>query len=146
MSGPDAGGLAVAILPILVSGFRKYDECYKPLVRYRHFQKEVSHFYYAFNNQRALYRDQCQILLRYVTDAKTASAMVKSSDHQFWSNFSIEANLSELFDENAEVVICTCKMINTHLEEINSRWANLWNILEPLHPVSSSQRCSLKKL
>ena len=75
MSGFEAAGLALAILPLILSAAKHYDSVLCPFRRYTRFAKEAKTYSKELGIQRTIFRNECRNLLKEVIDHDTASSM-----------------------------------------------------------------------
>lgn len=113
-------GLGLALLPLLVSAAEHYNDCLRPLSRYKGFSDEAKQFLQLLSIQRTIYRSHCRLLLRNVVHQDVASAMLDQKDHPHWSDGSLEQNLSHTLGEATEACLTVLEMIGDSLTAIQS--------------------------
>lgn len=146
MSGMEPVSLAVsvaAVAPLLNEAWRKYNKCYRPLVKYRNFTKEVDRFRKLFGIQRALFRLKCLGLLGRVVGIDNASGMLEASDHELWKLRGLDKQVCELLNEHAQACIDTIDLIDECLQKILNRSSKLWDELDGKSDVTSNTVCIL---
>ena len=77
MSGVEAAGLALAILPLILSAAKGYDNVLGPFIRYKRFAKEAKRYSKELDVQRTIFRNECRNLLEEVIEHDAASSMLE---------------------------------------------------------------------
>ena len=138
MSGIEAAGLALAILPLIVSAAEHYEDCFRPFLRYKKFAKEADFFRKLFSVQKAIFRNQCGILLQELVDHDTALAMLNGARHLSQITDDLERQLGELLGESKEPCVAIIETIHDKLSDIASESQQLGTTIEQERQVSSS--------
>lgn len=129
MSGAEAvAGLALGVLPVLVSAAEHYDSCLRLFVRYKNFAKEADRFQSQLVVQKAIFRNQCRILFEEITEHDVASSMLSGpsdSSHSSCSNLELEEQLSLLLGDSGAECLQTVKMIKERLGDIDGECQDL---------------------
>lgn len=98
MSGVEiAVGLALGVLPLLISAAEHYDDCLRPFIRYKNFVKEADRFQNLLAIQKVIFKNQCRILLEEIIEHDVASSMLNDpsgANHPSWSDIELEKQLS----------------------------------------------------
>ena len=102
MSGIEAAGLALAVLPVLMSAAQQYNQCLEPFRRYKRFSKEAQAYCEQLDIQRTIFRNECRHLLEEGIDHDTASFMLNALDRQEWDSKSLDDQLSSRLGESLE--------------------------------------------
>ena len=118
MSGVEAAGLALAILPVLLSAANHYNECLSPFLRYKKFTREAKRYCLELDIQRTIFRNQCRFLLENVTDHDAATAMLSLSAHSGWSNRQLDCQLAKQLGDSMKACLAVIDMIKQHLQDI----------------------------
>ena len=80
MAGVEAAaGLALAVLPLMISAADHYERCLRPFVRYRNFTKEADFFCWSFSVQKQIFKNQCLILLEEIIEHDAASIVLSGA-------------------------------------------------------------------
>ena len=128
MSGFEAG-IALAILPLLISAVEHYDDCLSPFARFKNFPKEAGRFIKLFNIQKAIFHNQCRILLEEVIEQDAAASMLRSSEHPFWCDTELEIQIVGLLDKSKVACADTIELINEKLSEVGSECQDLVTVM-----------------
>lgn len=86
MAGVEAIGLALGILPLLISAIEHYDDVLRPFSRYRNFTSKARQFIDELETERTIFRTECQLLLAVVTGRKVAAEMLLNLHHSSWDD------------------------------------------------------------
>ena len=119
MSGAEAG-LALAVLPILISAAEHYSNCFRTFIRYKDFSDEAKQFQTRLYIQKVIFRDQCLRLLADIIDHDDASSMLDVVNHPLWKNIALEERLVQLLDESRDACISTIEMIEERLKALDT--------------------------
>lgn len=125
MSGFEVAGIALAILPLLISTAERYDDCFHPLTRYRKFAPEVSRFQQQLKIQKIIFRNQCRILLEFVIDRDDVARTLSAPQHSSPSNSDVETRLAEQFGESKEACGTIVSLIDERLRDIEKESQDL---------------------
>lgn len=129
MSGVETvAGLALGVLPLLISAAEHYDDCLRPFIRYKNFAKEADRFRNLLSIQKTIFRNQCRILLEDITEHDVASSMLNGpsgANHPSWSDVELEAQLSQLLGDSRGACIATVEMIKERLRDIEDESQDL---------------------
>ena len=128
----EPAGLAVAILPLIVSAAQHYEDCFRPFLKYKRFAKEADAFRKRFSVQKAIFRNQCGILLQELVDHDTALAMLNGSQ----SNHRLERQLDELLGESKQPCAAIIRAIRDKLSNMESESQQLETTIEQERQVS----------
>ena len=143
MSGFEAAGLTLAIFPLIVSAAQHYEDCLRPFFQYKKFVKEADTFRKLLSVQKAIFRNQCGILLQELVDHDAALAMLNGSRHLSQLDVELERQLSEILGESKESCAAIIETIQEKLSVIESESEHLGATIEQERQVGSSTRLSL---
>ena len=121
MSGIEAAGLALAILPLFISTIEHYDDILRPLSRYKNFTSKVQRFIDELETERTIYRTECQLLLATVAGNKTALDMLRDHRHTSWNNAVIRTRLVGQLGDLGATCGALISRINDKLLEIGKK-------------------------
>ena len=124
MSGAEAG-LALGVLPILISAAEHYSDCLRPFTRYKHFSKQANQFQNQLGIQKVLFRNQCRLLLEDIIDHDVASSMLDAVKHPSWSDIALEERLVQLLGESRSACISIIETIEERLRDIDTESQDL---------------------
>ena len=121
-------GLALGVLPLLISAAEHYDDCLRPFVRYKNFAREADRFRQLLSIQKTIFRNHCRILLEEITEHDVASGMLSGPSgpsHPSCSDVELEEQLSKLLGDSRGACITTIEMIEEKLRDIDSESRDL---------------------
>lgn len=140
MSGIEAAGLALAILPLFVSTIEHYDDILRPLSRYRNFTSKVQRFIDELETERTIYRTECQLLLATVAGSKTALDMLRDHHHTSWNSAAIRTRLISQLGDLGATCSALISRINSKLLEIRKRSDIYGGLINHVEAVSDFPR------
>ena len=118
MSGLEVAGLALAILPVLMSAAEQYNNCLTPFSRYRKFAKEARNYYEELDIQRTIFRNQCRNLLEEIVDHDAASNMLELLDKTTWANKNLDEQLAFQLGESLDACTAVIRLVEQRLQDI----------------------------
>ncbi|KAL8723600.1 MAG: hypothetical protein Q9225_000142 [Loekoesia sp. 1 TL-2023] len=131
MSGAEVAGIAIALLPILISAAEHYNDCIKPILRYRKVAKDVQLFQRSLEVHKTIFRNQCRILLEGVVDHDDTLRMLEvGSLDPSWRNTGLEARLAKQFGSSKEACVTSIELINEKLQSIAEESRRLQDIVD----------------
>ncbi|KAL5330467.1 hypothetical protein ACEPPN_003995 [Leptodophora sp. 'Broadleaf-Isolate-01'] len=107
MSGFEAAGLVLGILPLLISAAEHYDNVLRPFKCYKKFGGELKIHRTELLAKKAIFRNECHILLGTLTDHDTAADMLRERKHACW----LDSGLDERFAQQLGDSGSACKDI-----------------------------------
>ena len=125
-------GLALGILPLLISAAEHYDDTLRPFKRYQNFAKEANRFQGQLGIQKVIFKNHCRILLEEIIEHDVASSMLhgpSAPSHPSWSDVELEEQLSQLLGESRDACVTTVKMIEQRLCDIDGESQDLATII-----------------
>lgn len=128
MTGVEIALGTLGILPLIISTAEHYDDCFRPFRRYRKFATEVDHFQDRFKIQKAIFRNQCRLLLNNVTSQNVTPSMLGDPGHPLWTDRNIDPQLAEYL-EDSDACITVVNMINKILKGVEKESQNLETIV-----------------
>ena len=124
-------GLALGVLPLMISAAEHYDHCLRPFTRYKNFTKEADRFRSQLGIQRVIFKNQCRILLEAVITHDVASGMLTDgSHHPSWSDLELEKQICQLLDESKDACVATVEMIEEHLLDVENEVRDLETVIK----------------
>lgn len=130
MSGFEIAGLALAVLPVLLSAAQRYNSCLGPFSRYKRFAKEARDYYKELEIQRTIFRIQCRNLLEEVVDHDAASSMLNSLTQKVWADKKLDEQLVQQLGESLEACIDLIDLIEQRLRDISGESQKFNSIVE----------------
>ena len=101
----EAAGLALAVLPLLISAAENYEQCLRPIYRFVHFTSEVSRFQRKLRIQKTIFQNQCRILLEDIVDHDVAVSMLQNMEHPNWQDPDIEGAVSRQLEASRDACV-----------------------------------------
>ncbi len=138
MSGLEVAGVALAVVPILLSAAEHYDDVQRPLARLFKFSREVSRYCKRLKTHSTIFREECRLLLGHVVRDEEVIQMLKASSHPLWKDGVVERGLVELLSTSREACMNTIGMVKKVLEEIEHEVGELCEIASKNREVSAS--------
>ncbi len=131
MSGFEMAGLALAILPLLISTAEHYDDCFRPFLRYKRFSKEAKEFRQLLETQKTIFRGQCSFLLEHILEQRdVATGMLNASSHPLWSDPELEARIVQALGEQKNTCISLVELIKEQLQEIEAESQKIAELID----------------
>lgn len=146
MAGVEIGFGVLGILPLIISTAEHYNDCFRPFRRYRKFATEVDHFQQRFKIQRAIFRNQCRILLDIVTPQDATSSMLEDPGHPLWIDREVDQQLAEYLEESKDACVAVVKLINEILRGVERESQSLETIVEEDQDKSSIGNKAWRKM
>jgi len=114
MSGAETVvGLVLGILPLLISTAEHYDQILRPFKRYKNYATELGQFQKQLKTQKAIFYNECMLLLTQLTDNQTAQLMLKENNHPSWTDPDLEENFGKQLGDSGNA----CKDLVEQIEE-----------------------------
>lgn len=120
----------LAVLPLIISATEHYEDCFRPFVRYRKFTTEVDHFQQQLKIQKAIFRNQCRLLLENVAEHDAAAKMLDGRGHPLWSDPELDRELTTLLGGLREACCTLIKSIDEKLRDIEKESQGLGAIVD----------------
>jgi hypothetical protein len=125
-----AAGLGLAIVPLLISALENYEVTFQPFVTYRRYIKEIQRLTARLETQRAIFRNECQLLFLAVSNGQSLSDVLKNPNHPARSDGEISKKLEELLGTSYNICVLTLSLINDMLNEITLETKDFRYLLE----------------
>lgn len=126
----EGAGLALAVLPILLSVTKHYEDCLSPFVRYKKFSKEAKCYLRQLAVQKAIYRNTCLFLLEDVVEHGIAARMLSMPADDAWLNQDLDDLIVEQLGSSKEACIAAVKLIEQKLQDIEAEHQKFKVILD----------------
>ena len=118
MSGVEALGLLLGIVPLLIAAIEHYDDVRRPIHRYSQFNFKAQMFFDEYETERSVLYAECQLLLGNFVGLNTAKSMLSEPAHPLWRDKNLctqfEARLGNLDD----TCLSTVSKMHIKLKEI----------------------------
>ncbi len=115
MSGIEAAGLALAILPLILSAAKRYDSVLGPFLRYKRFAREAKRYSKELDVQRTIFRNECRNLLEEIVEHDAASNILTK---ETWLDSQLENELLQQLGESKQACVTIIEMIEERLQDI----------------------------
>lgn len=120
--------LVVGVLPLLVATAEHYDDFLRPWYRYRNYDSEVKKYYQDLKNQKAIFRNDCCLLLSTALGDDKATAVLGQS--LAMQDPKLDERLAHHLGESGEACLETLKAIEEQLEKIGGDCSSLWDAVD----------------
>ena len=118
MTGVEAAGFALAILPLLISSVEHYEDVTSCFARYRQFAPEVNRYQLRLKALRVIFRNEAELLLCNVIDPGAAELMLKNASQGTTIDPVIASNFALQLGRCAEACLATVEQLKQKLEEV----------------------------
>ena len=135
MAGVEAIGLALGILPLLISAIEHYDHVLRPFSRYRSFTSKAQRFIDELETERTIFRTECQLLLAVVTGPKTAEEMLQNHRHSSWDDHDVRDRLNGQLGVLGTACTSLISKIESKLAEIGKKSEQFGILIAQTKPV-----------
>jgi hypothetical protein len=125
MDPATAAGLALGVLPLIVSALENYDRIFQPLIIFtRSCRKEAEYFQLALRVQRTAFRNACRLLLYSATEYKLAVPdMLSGSQHQhLWRDGRFRERLEAQLGDSFEACVAALTLVKQTLDYLILRY------------------------
>ena len=121
MSGFEGAGIALAVLPLLISAAKHYDSALTPFARYKRFAKEAKTYSKELGIQRTIFRNECRNLLEdtAAVNHDSVDALLTSLSSDEWSSKEFDAQLDTQLGESKRAVLDAIQLIEEELQGID---------------------------
>ena len=126
----EVAGLALAILPLLISTAEHYKTCLRPIERYIHFVSRVESFQSALSIQKTTFRNQCRILLGLAVEHDVAAGMLQNTQHPSWRDADIEFDIVKRLEDSKDACILVISKIQFILKSLTAWSADLASAIQ----------------
>jgi hypothetical protein len=136
MSGVEALGIVLGVLPLLISAAEHWDNVLRPFKRYRKFAPELDEFQQQLKTQKTIFRNECCLLLSVLASHDTAKYMLQQPRHPLWMDKEFDNNFALQLGDSGEACESTIIAIKLKLKELEAKAENFGTILQQI-PVST---------
>lgn len=130
MSGVEGAGLALAILPLVLSAAKGYDNVLSPFFRYKKFAKEAKRYSRELDIQRTIFRNECRNLLEEIIEHDAASGMLDSLTKETWSDHQLDDQLIRQLGDSKQACVSIIELIEERLQDIEGENSDFSAIVE----------------
>lgn len=121
-------GLVLGALPLLISAAENYETTFQPFVTYRRHIKEIQRFRARLDAQRAIFYNECQLLLLAVDQNLTE--ILRNPNHPSRNDDELSERLKELLGSSHDTCVSTLGLINDTLSKVMLETAGFRDVLE----------------
>lgn len=136
MSGAEAVGLVLGILPLLISAAEHYDDVFRPFKRYRRFAPELESYQQALGCQKTIFRNECHWLLATLIGRQNAREMLKDKSHVSWADPDLDEKFSRQLGESGAACKTIIDLIQARLKIIEEETESFGLVIQQSIPVS----------
>ena len=119
MSGVEALGLVLGVLPLLVSAIEHYDDALGPIHCYRRFDSRTQMFCDEYETERTVFQAECQLLLGEFVGLETAQKMISDPSHPSWRDGNLCRDLEGSLGQLGTRCLSTIDKMKYKLKEID---------------------------
>ena len=95
MSGVEAAGFILAVLPLMISAVEKYNESLDPVKSFIRWERELPAFIRKLRNQEVHYQQTLRLLLEPVTSPEDLAEMIRDPLSTCWKDEGITESLQD---------------------------------------------------
>ena len=118
----EAAGLALAILPLLVSALENYEACLQPIKTFIRFTSQAQDFQRHLKVQGAIFQNQCRILLAQAVDHDVAGHMLANKQHPAWNEQKIEDAIVQQLEHSKNASVTAISNVLSVLQFL-AKWS-----------------------
>lgn len=111
-----AVGLALAVLPLIVTVFEDYKSAIRPFVILKHSRRQAQKFGNSLRTQQTIFMNTCQRLLCLVT--RDGLEMLNDHGHPLWHDNALERKLCSYLNDSLDSCVSIIQDIKSTLGEI----------------------------
>lgn len=121
-------GLVLGVVPLLISAAENYEVTFQPFVTYRRHVKEIQRFTARLDAQRAIFHNECQLLLWEV--GLNLNDILADENHPSRNDQDLSMRIQELLGSSYDTCISTLNIINDTLNEVTTETKGFQDILD----------------
>ncbi len=126
----EAAGVAVGILPLLVTTIKAYRDVCRHIHAFRRTSKELRIIRDELHVRNDIFLNQCHHLLRLVVQSdRDAEEMLEQPSHRSWTDTSLTVSLQKQLKRSYESCVYLMRKISERLEEMAAEVASLDRIV-----------------
>ena len=134
----EAAGLALAILPLIVSAIEHYKDCLGPGKRFYQYASQARKFLRKYEAQHAIFLNQCRLLLEDAVEPEMVDQMLHDNGHPSWKDPKIDEGLQKRLEASYGSCTTVIEDINTALTSLREWSLKLCNAIEQEAKVSDT--------
>jgi hypothetical protein len=121
MSGAEAVGFLLGVLPLVFSAVEHYEDALRPFIRYRKFSSKLQRFHDELEVERTIFRTECLFLLATTVKGDTAAQMLDDRDHRLWKDNALRERFGRQLGTLGFACESVISTIEDKLDEINAK-------------------------
>jgi len=121
MSGVEAVGFVLGVLPLIISAVEHYEDTLRPFVRYRKFSSVLQRFHDELEVERTIFRTECLFLLAGAVNSETATQMLNDRDHRLWKDNALREKFGRQLGTLSFACDSVISQIQLKLDEITAK-------------------------
>jgi hypothetical protein len=121
-------GLVLAVVPLVITVCENYEVTFQPFVTYRRHAKEVQRFTAKLEAQRAIFHNECQLLL--LALGQNLTDILRDPNHPARRDEQLSQRLQELLGSSYSTCIMTLTLINDTLDEVTKETKGFGDLIE----------------
>jgi hypothetical protein len=137
MTGIEAAGLVLGVLPLMISAAEHYEDVVRPFKRYRKFAPELELYQQRLETQKTIFRNECHLLLATLTNRQTAKDMLRESKHPSWEDPDLNEKFSRQLGDSGAACTNIINLMQGKLKEIEEKTKSFESVMKQSIPVGS---------
>jgi hypothetical protein len=121
MSGVEAVGFVLGVLPLIISAVEHYEDTLRPFVRYRKFSSMLQRFHDELEVEGTIFRTECLLLLAGAVNSETAAQMLNDRDHRLWKDNALHEKFGRQLGTLSFACDSVISQIQLKLDEITAK-------------------------
>ena len=142
MTGIEAVGLVLGVLPLMISTAEHYEDVFRPFKRYLRYAPELRLYQQQLGAQKTIFRNECQKLLSMLIDRGTAKDMLKESSHHLWEDHDLNRRMNEQLGDSGSTCKSIVDLIGAKLKEVEQETESFGLAIQQSIPVSFQRNYS----
>lgn len=118
VTGVEAAGLVLAILPLLISGLQQYQQGLIPIKDWLRYRSEVKSLIRNLNIEQVRFRMTCEKLLGGIVPEEELADLLQCPGGPAWYDEHIESRLKERLQESFAVYLATVEDMQDLLQSL----------------------------
>jgi hypothetical protein len=135
MTGVEAVGLVLGVLPLVISAAEHYEDAFRPFKRYRKYAIELKLYQQQLETQKTIFRNECHLLMASLTGSQMAKIMLKDSKHLSWMDEELDMKLARQLGDSGTACKTLIELIRDRLREIEEEAAEFGLVIQQSIPV-----------
>ena len=136
MTGVEAAGFVLGVLPLLISAAEHYEDAFRPFERYRKFAPELKLYQQQLGTQKVIFRNECHWLLATLTSGKVARDMLREGRHPSWTDSTLDEKFARQLGDSGAACKTIINLIQTKLKSVEEETQGFGLAIQQSIPVS----------